>query len=301
MKILLTGSTGQLGNQISITKPEGVDLICLKRSSLDLTNFDSCFDVILKYKPDWVINAAAYTNVDKAESNRELTLATNSNSLIAFSKALNITGGKLLQISSDYVFNGNQNLPYKSSHAKSPINFYGYSKSQAEENIAKEFKRNKNYLILRTSWVMGPKYKNFLLTMLNLHKEKTEIKVVSDQIGALTSTLSLSNACWKIIQKYTKNNYQFKKCPILHFTNQGETSWYKIAVLVGEIASRYALISKSAEVIPILTSDFKTAAKRPKYSVLDCSQTYEILNYFPPNWKTSIEDIIKIIKANKVD
>ena len=106
MKILLTGSTGQLGNQISITKPEGVDLICLKRSSLDLTNFDSCFDIILKYKPDWVINAAAYTNVDKAESNRELTLATNSNSLIAFSKALNITGGKLLQISSDYVFDG---------------------------------------------------------------------------------------------------------------------------------------------------------------------------------------------------
>ena len=298
MKILLTGCSGQLGRQIINSSPKGVNLICLKRENLDLTNLNACFKIIINEKPDWIINAGAYTDVDKSESNKELTIKTNSNAPLAFSEALKITGGKLLQISTDYVFGGNQCSPYNIDQKRSPINFYGFSKSLAEENIVKILGEKGNFLILRTSWVMGPLCKNFLLTMLNLHKNKDLIKVVSDQVGSMTSTISLANACWKSIEKYNNNSFHKKNSSILHFTNRGDTNWYDIAIAVGEIAVKHGLISHAANVHPIKSSEYQTKAKRPNYSVLNCETTYKTLNLNPSYWRDSIEDIIKIIKLN---
>ena len=128
LKVLLTGYSGQLGKALIYSKPKNIGLICPTRKELDLADFDSCFNIVIKNKPDWIINAGAFTNVDQAEINRELTLAVNSKCLVAFCKALKITGGKLMQISTDYVFDGEEKKPYKVNQKKSPINFYGYSK-----------------------------------------------------------------------------------------------------------------------------------------------------------------------------
>ena len=131
-------------------------------------------------------------------------------------------------------------------------------------------------------------------------KEKDNFKVVNDQIGCMTSTKSLANACWKSIEKYSNNYFHMKNSSILHFTDRGETTWYKIAIAVGEIATKYGLINKSAEVQPIKTIEYRTKANRPKYSVLDCEMTYKTLNFTPPYWRNSIDDIIHTIKNNSL-
>ena len=300
MKILLTGSDGQLGQQIINLAPKNIELICLNRNKLNLTNSKDCYDITIKENPDWIINAGAYTNVDEAEKNKELTLLINSNAPLAFSKALKITGGKLLQISTDYVFNGLQNFPYATSQKRDPINYYGYTKGLAEENIENIFGATKKYIILRTSWVVGPTGKNFLLTMLSLHKNKEKIRVVCDQIGSLTSTFSLANACWRSIENFSINSFDRKNSSILHFSDKGITSWFDVAIEIGKKANKIGLLSKTAFVDPIKSSEYPTVAKRPNYSVLECTKTYEKLGIEPINWKKSIEDIIRFIKVKKL-
>ena len=296
MKVLLTGCSGQLGKALIYSKPKNIGLICPSRKELDLADFDSCFNIVIKNKPDWIINAGAFTNVDQAEINRELTLAVNSNCLVAFCKALKITGGKLMQISTDYVFDGEEKKPYKVNQKKSPINFYGYSKALAEDHILNFFGDQKKYLIIRTSWVLSATGNNFLKKIISLHAENKKIRVISDQFGSITSTSTLANACWKSILYFSKDEYNHKRNSILHFTDQGETSWYELAKVIGRIALDQGILLKSAFVEPITSNEYKSIAKRPKYSVLDCSQTYKDLNLKPINWITSIEDIIKKIK-----
>ncbi len=297
MKILITGCSGQLGEQIIKQAPKNFDLVCLNKKNLDLSDFEACYKVVIEKKPDWIINAGAYTNVDQAEIDKNLVLSTNTGAPRAFSKALKVTGGKILQISTDYVFDGKQKSPYRASKEKSPINFYGYTKSLAEEHIDKLLGEKKKYVILRTSWLVGPSGRNFLLTMLSLQNKKKNIKVVSDQFGSMTSTISLAKACWQSIEKYTDDIFHENNNPILHFTESGEASWYEIAITIGEVAFKYGLIKEIPHIEPINSDEFKTIAKRPNYSVLDCSESYKILNFHPPYWKDSIKDIIKAIKS----
>ena len=200
MKILLTGANGQLGRELVRNKPRNINLIKLFRKDLDLSDPEACFKIIIDENPDWVINAAAYTNVEKAEIEKDLALKVNAYAPEAFAKALNITGGKLLQISTDYLFDGSQKEPYKTNQMPNPINHYGISKSQGEKKIQNIFKNKKQGLILRTSRVIGPEGKNFLLTILNLYKEKKEIKVVKDEYSCSSNTLDLSKVCWEIIE-----------------------------------------------------------------------------------------------------
>ena len=296
MKILLTGCSGQLGEQIIKQAPNNIDLICPKRDKLNLSNFEACYKVVIEQKPDWIINAGAYTNVDQANIEKDLALATNAGAPRAFCKALKVTGGKILQLSTDYVFDGKQKSPYKTNEEKSPINFYGFTKSLAEEYIDKLLGKEKKYLILRTSWVVGPSGRNFLLTMLSLQKKRKDIKVVSDQFGSITTTISLAKACWQSVEKYTEDIFHNNNSPILHFTETGQASWYEIAIAIGEIAFKYGLIEEIPNIEPIKSDNFKTIARRPNYSVLDCVESYKILKYKPPYWKDSIEDIIKSIK-----
>ena len=293
MKILLTGCSGQLGEQIIKQAPKNFDLVCLNRNKLDLSNFEACYNAVIDKKPDWIINAGAYTDVDQADIDKDSALAINAGAPKAFSKALKVIGGKILQISTDYVFDGKQKSPYRTNDGKSPINFYGYTKSLAEEHIKKILGGDKNFLILRSSWLVGPSGKNFLLKMLSLQKKKSNIKVVSDQIGSMTSTISLAKACWQSIAKYTDDIFHKNNNPILHFTEIGEASWYEIALEIGEVAFKNGFIDEIPNIKPINSYAFKTIAKRPNYSVLDCTESYKILNFNPPHWKNSLRDIIK--------
>ena len=288
MKILLTGGSGQLGKEILKSKPRGIEIINPSSAQLDLSDYLSCMKTVLDSKPDWIINCAAYTKVDEAEKNIKLSNQVNSFAPAAFTEAINKMDTKLLHISTDFVFDGNQNFPYEESQTRNPLSQYGTSKALGEELIEKKIHDIEKITILRTSWVISPRGKNFVLTMLKLHSEKDYIDVVSDQIGSPTSTYDLAKVCWKIIEVKRK-----EKLPhILHWSDSGVTSWYDIAVAVGDLAEDLKIIEKKAMVNPISTYEYPTPAKRPLYSILNTSNTSKVLDLKPNYWRDNLKNIL---------
>ena len=187
MKVLLTGAGGQLGQALIASAPEGIELVATSRQQLDLADPEACRGAVQQHQPDWVLNAGAYTAVDKAESEPELAHAVNAGAPEAFARALDQQGGRLLQISTDFVFNGTQGTPYQPEQARDPLGVYGASKAAGEAAVQSIFGAGGRGLILRTSWVIGPVGKNFALTMLRLHRERDQLGVVADQVGCPTS------------------------------------------------------------------------------------------------------------------
>ena len=199
MKVLLTGAHGQLGQALQSTVPSGIHLIATGRNELDLSDAKACRDAVRKHRPDWVLNSGAYTSVDQAEVEPDLAYAVNAGAPTSFAEVLAEQDGRLLQISTNFVFNGQQGFPYRPEQALDPLGIYGSSKAAGEEAIHRVFERSQQALILRTSWVIGPVGENFALTMLRLHRERDQLRVVSDQVGCPTSTLTLAPACWRAI------------------------------------------------------------------------------------------------------
>ena len=295
MKVLITGSTGQLGKALVLSKPAETEICAMNRNNFNMLNIPECLNVIKSLKPDWIINCGAYTNVDLAESQKETAMYVNFNAPKAFAIEIEKIGGRFLQISTDYVFDGAQkNFPYSTLEKRSPLSIYGLSKAKAEEAIEKIFEGTNRGIILRTSWLMGPFGKNFLLTILNLHLRNKEIKVVDDQIGSPTSVFGLAEVCWKILgfKDYSIIKVRSKN-GILHWHDDGETNWYEVALSISNIGKKIGLINNNSKIIPIKTSDFPTSAIRPSYSVLECNSTKRILNHKNIYWKYGIEKILK--------
>ncbi len=238
MKILLTGSSGQLGKSLIDIKPNNCEIIKPNKNDLDLSNSTECRNIIRNIKPDWLINCGAFTNVDEAESKKDYAMKINADAPSAFAKAIKEEGGFFLQISSDYVFDGTKrNSPYKVHEKRNPQNIYGYSKMKAEESIENILGVTKQGIILRTSWLISPYCKNFVLTMLKLFNSKKDLKVVSDQIGSPTSTNSLSEVCWKIINLKNKDLiFENNRNGLLHWSDNGHTSWFELAKAIRELS-----------------------------------------------------------------
>ncbi len=296
MKILLTGGSGQLGKSIIKLKPLNIDLITPDRSKLDLSKTESCIKFVKKEKPDWIINCGAFTNVDKAESEKENVFLINHEAPKNFSKVLSDYGGKLLHISSDYVFDGCKNKPYLTNDKVNPQNVYGYSKALAEQSIKEILTEKNSYSILRTSWVVSPIGNNFLLTMIKLMKRNNDIRVVNDQLGSMTSTLNLAKSCWLLIsanEKYTLKDLEFP--PIQHWCDEGIISWYQLAIEIRKITMEKNFIKNPCEIKPISSNDYKFIANRPKYSVLNCTETEKLLKIKRIYWKTSLFSILNTI------
>jgi len=287
MKILLTGASGQLGRSIKIQKPKGLELITFDKLELNILDKKKLRDKIKLHKPDWIINAAAYTSVDEAEANKELALKVNKDGPKFISEILGDLGGNLIHISTDFVFDGFSKLPYKPNAQTNPISAYGNSKLLGEKEIQKVSSLKNKAFIIRTSWLMGPYGNNFANTMLELHNSQDTIKVVEDQIGCLTSTISLANICWRIINKKSSDT-ELKLPFIMHWCDKGVTNWYEIAHEIGNIGMKLNKIKKKAKVIPIKTNEFPCVAKRPLYSVLDIKETEKILNINASNWRESL-------------
>ena len=299
MRVILLGSSGQLGRSMIFTKPKKIDLICPSKSELNLLDINECKNFISKNKPHWIINCAAYTNVDESEIERDQALKINktipenlANSILQF-------GGKLLHISTDFVFNGDQNYPYTSYQKRSPINYYGFSKSEGEVAIEKILGKKNQALIFRTSWLMSPFGKNFLMTVLKLIQEKDKISVVYDQIGCPTNSIDLAKACWNSLEnskifedEFCNNN----PIPIIHWSNLGVASWFDVAISIKDLAHEIGLTNKSFFVLPIKSNQFKCRAIRPKYSLLDCEASYKVLGIRPAHWRDSIKEILLMIK-----
>jgi dTDP-4-dehydrorhamnose reductase len=304
MKILLTGAAGQLGHALRQQLPAGVELIATSRSGdpatallpLDLADAGACRTAVLEHRPDWVLNAGAYTAVDRAESEPELALAVNGGAPRAFAEALLDTGGRLLQVSTDFVFNGQQGSPYRPEQARDPLGAYGRTKAAGEEAVEQVLGGSGRGVILRTSWVMGPVGKNFALTMLRLHRERgasgQALGVVEDQVGCPTSTATLAAACWRamvLIESLTGLP------AVLHWSDAGAASWYDVAVAVGELAQELGLLERPAAVNPLTTAEYPLPAQRPSYSLLDCSATRHALDLPALHWRQALRQLLEAV------
>ena len=295
MKVLLTGAGGQLGQALCDSVPQGLELIATGRQQLNLADAQACRAAVEQHRPDWVLNAGAYTAVDKAESEPELAQAVNAGAPRAFAEALAERGGRLLQVSTDFVFNGQQGHPYQPTQPRQPLGIYGSSKAAGEEALEATLGCGvaDAATILRTSWVYGPVGRNFLLTMLRLHRLKAEagepLLVVADQVGCPTSTFGLAEACWAVIQQQVAG--------IHHWSDAGVASWYDFAVAIGELAVARGLIPKAAKVRPISTAEYPTPAQRPAYSLLACADTRRQLQRQPQHWRAALEEVIRHVEA----
>jgi dTDP-4-dehydrorhamnose reductase len=290
IKVMLTGKDGQLGKALVENIPADIKVIVLGRQELDLSNKEACHNAVLEHRPDWVLNAGAYTAVDRAESEPDLAMAVNAVAPEAFAQALGEVGGHLLQVSTDFVFNGSQAHPYHPDQPVDPISVYGATKAKGERLVQRSLPST-NYCILRTSWVYGPVGNNFCLTMLRLHRLKSAqnetLNVVADQIGCPTSTLSLANACWSVVNHRTAG--------IHHFCDAGATSWYDFAIAIGDAGVEAGIIDQSAKVVPITSSEYPTPAKRPRYSLLDCTTTRNALELESNHWQKELRKVISQI------
>jgi len=292
MKVIVTGKDGQLGQALIDSAPQGVELMATGRDQLNLADAGACRRIVLEFQPDWVISAGAYTAVDRAESEPDLAMAVNAGAPGAFAEALAETGGKLLQVSTDFVFNGSQGHPYQPGQAMQPLGVYGKTKAAGESAALRSLAPEK-LTILRTSWVYGPVGKNFCLTMLRLHSQKAEagtsLGVVADQVGCPTSTLTLANACWAATARHGGG--------VLHWCDAGATSWYDFAIAIGELGVSAGLLNETAQVNPLTTADYPTPAERPSYSLLDCTSSRQALDLQATHWRSALRAVLKAIPA----
>jgi dTDP-4-dehydrorhamnose reductase len=287
MRLLILGKNGQVGNALYESLKDD-KAIFLERNDLDLLKINKIEKTLEKYHFDILINASAYTQVDNAENDKNNCLDINSYAVEALAKYTFKKKIPFIHFSTDYVFNGEKNKPYKEDDITEPLNFYGYSKLLGE-NLIRE--NNPMHLILRTSWVYDHKGKNFFNTILNLAKLKKKLNIVSDQYGSPTSTFFIASILKKILFNLEEKDFNFGT---YHISNDGYTSWfdfaYKIISILENKNIKYSLSSKN--IFPILSKDYPTIAKRPKFSVLDCSKIKKEFKLSFNNWEESLKDII---------
>ena len=310
MRVLLTGACGQLGQALRASVPKKIsgkplELINTARCAdtvnglfeLDLSNQDSCRAAIKTWKPDWVLNVGAYTAVDRAEQQPALAHAVNATAprTLAVAMAEQSSQSRMLQISTDFVFSGLQGFPYLTDQALAPLNVYGATKADGEKAVQEVLgsAMQGRATILRTSWVYGPVGSNFLRTMLKLHRQYSDsrqpLRVVADQVGAPTSTLGLAEACWAVLEQEVSG--------ILHWTDAGAASWYDFAVVIGEAAHSAGILDTVAQVLPITTAEYPTPARRPAYSLLECSRSRKQLHLQAVHWQNALKEVMHFVTA----
>jgi dTDP-4-dehydrorhamnose reductase len=262
-----------------------VELVCLTRRQLDITNEVAVAATIGAINPDLVINAAAYTAVDKAEAERESAFAVNATGAGNLAKAARQAGARFFHISTDFVFNGEKSSPYLPKDACDPVNVYGAGKL-AGERLVTEYSDGQA-LILRTSWLYSAHGQNFVTTMLRLMRERDELGVVADQVGTPTWARTLAEVLWSAANKPTLAG-------IYHWSDVGVASWYDFAVAIQEEGRALGLLEKATPINPIRTEDYPTAARRPAYSVLDKSDTWRDFGAEGKHWRVCLREMMQI-------
>jgi dTDP-4-dehydrorhamnose reductase len=285
MRVVITGSHGQVGSALVDLVPAGVQVAALSRSELDITDPAALADVLERLQPDWLLNAAAYTAVDRAESDEKCAFRINSGAVDQLATAASKRGIRMVHFSTDFVFNGTQSHPYSPAAAVAPISVYGRSK-RAGEQAALNHAGN---LVLRTAWVYSSTGANFVNTMLRLMSERESLGVVSDQLGTPTHAASLARATWALVAQ--------KASGLHHFTDAGVASWYDFAVAIQEEARSIGRLERAVPIFPIATADYPTAARRPFYSVLDCSATWAALGHPPRHWRSELRAMLAEMKG----
>lgn len=279
MKVLVAGSGGQLGRALAASAPRGVTLIAPPEAEFDIRDRATVSAVILATRPDLVINAAAWTAVDLAEAEEEAALLVNATAVGHLAAAAASAGAGFVQVSTDYVFDGQACQPYAPDTPPAPSSAYGRTKLAGEQAA---LAAHPSPLIVRTAWVYAAAGHNFVRTMLRLLAERDEVRVVADQVGTPTHSASLARALWAL----RGHNGMF------HWTDAGITSWYDFAVAIQDEAMRLGMLGRAVPIIPITTADYPTPARRPAYSVLDKTATWAVTGP-ARHWRHELIDCLK--------
>jgi dTDP-4-dehydrorhamnose reductase len=300
MKILITGGDGQVGTYLKyICDQQSLLYAALNKTELNITNKQNIYSSIESFNPSIIVNAAAYTNVEKAEEEKFLATAVNATGPKNLAEICDELSIPLIHISTDYVFDGKKGKPYNESDQTNPINTYGKTKLEGENAIRS---RLDNHLILRTSWVFSDTSKNFMQTIIGLCKSEKTLKVVGDQYGSPTSARSIAETIISICKDYSLKK-EFKP-GTYHFSGEDTVTWYLFAKKIIDIALEKKLIMKAPLVKEISTKEYPTVSKKPVNTTLSCAKIFKIFNVEPCNWEEEIHftvDALKIINSSKLD
>ena len=286
MRILVTGSNGQLGSEMVALQPQETHYqwFNLDINELDITDKNAVEQFVVNNKIDGIINCAAYTNVDKAEEDVALCYKVNRDAPQYLAQAIEKVGGFIIHISTDYVFDGTNNIPYTEQDKPNPVTIYGKSKIEGEQYVCESCKQ---HIIIRTAWVYSSYGKNFVKTMIKLGEEKSSLGVIFDQIGSPTYARDLAKTIITIVNQGIIPG-------IYNFSNEGVISWYDFTKNIHQLAN-----ITSCKVAPIHTADYPTLAQRPHFSVLDKTKIKNTYNIEIPYWRDSLEECIQLLEQQK--
>jgi dTDP-4-dehydrorhamnose reductase len=281
--ILLTGAGGQLGLAVQrAARARGLDLHAIARAELDLADAKAVRARIEALRPAAVINAAAYTAVDRAETEPEAAYAINRDGAAHLATACAALGARLLHVSTDFVFDGRHSSPYRPDDPPNPMGVYGRSKAEGERAVLEILADRA--LVLRTAWLYGPHGRNFVSTMLRLMAGADPLRVIADQVGTPTCVDGLAQALLAALERGVTG--------IHHWTDAGVASWYDFAVAIQEEAIAAGLLARAVAIEPITTAEYPTPARRPAYSVLDKSDTWRALGFAAPHWRVALRTML---------
>nr|WP_067286494.1 dTDP-4-dehydrorhamnose reductase [Marinobacterium profundum] len=292
MRVLITGAQGQVGAELIRLAPAEFNVTGLGSAQLDISDSDQVARTVTQLQPQLIINAAAYTAVDKAESDSERAYAVNRDGTGLLAQAAERAGIPLLHISTDYVFSGDAQAAYTEADITAPTGVYGASKLAGEQALAEHCSR---YITLRTSWVFGATGNNFVKTMLRLGQERKTLGVVADQYGAPTAAISIAQALWKVARDYAASGTL--PWGVYHFSGTPSCSWHDFAVAIFEQAQQLGLLSESPQINAITTADYPTPAKRPANSVLSCSKLQQAFGIEQPDWRADLHRVLEALKS----
>lgn len=286
MKVLITGAGGQVGRALTESAPEHVEVFAQSHKDLDVGDANAVAERLGSIRPAVIINAAAYTAVDRAQAEAELARRINTEGARNLATSAREVGARLIHISTDFVFGGNSSTPYRPDSPTGPLNVYGLTKRDGEDAVLRTLPEQS--LVLRTAWVYASAGTNFVRTMLRVMRSNGAVRVVADQIGTPTSARSVAETIWKIVALPELNG-------IHHWTDAGVASWYDFAVAIAEEAAQLRLVSPHVTVTPIATHQYPTAALRPKFSVLETS-SLAALRTTPIHWRMRLRGVLGEMK-----
>lgn len=288
MRTLITGAAGQVGAELVRLAPDSAIVRAVDHHALDVTDVDAVRSVVDAFRPTVILNAAAYTAVDKAESERDLALRVNGAGPRRLAEVSDILGDcRVIQLSTDYVFDGQSPRAYAPGDEPRPVNVYGATKLEGERAVLQTL--GSRGLVVRTAWVYSAQEHNFLRTMLHRMRECATLRVVADQVGTPTSARSVAEAVWAFAQRPDLSG-------TYHWTDAGVASWYDFAVAIAEEGAAAGLVPPNIEVHPIGTEEYPTPARRPSCSLLDTRQTVAELGLSPRHWRERLRQVLSELR-----
>ena len=286
--VLVFGASGQLGSELLGGKtPDGLTLVGLSHADADITDAAAVDSIVNAHRPAVIVNAAAYTAVDRAESEPDLAFAVNADGPAYLAAAAKAVDAPLIHVSTDYVFAGTAKVPYGEDDHTAPVNAYGQSKAAGERAVREA---TPAHVILRSAWMYGRHGSNFVRTMIDHAAERDEVRVVADQRGSPTATSDVVATILAIAFRLSAGGTDYG---IFHFTNSGETTWHGLAAKVFDELGRRGL--KVPRLAAIATSEYPTPARRPHYSVLDCSRIGRVYGIVPRPWEVALQEELAAI------